>query len=85
MQEVGPLPKCFFSEISGQGLILLAALTVTKELKCVEDQLKIMTLFLRDVEVVQRAMLDREGLAAVHACEVMKGPFHWGIEGFTCR
>ena len=79
------MPKRFFSEISGQGLILLAALTVTKELKCVEDQLKIMTLFLRDVEVVQRAMFDRQRFASVHACEVMKVSFHWRIEGFTCR
>ena len=85
MQEVGPLHKRFFSEISGQGLTLLAALTVTKELKCVEDQLKIMTLFLRDVEVVQRAMLDRQRFAAVHACEVMEVPFHWRIEGFAGR
>ena len=85
MQEVGPLHKRFLSEISGQALTLLAALTVTKELKCVEDQLKIMTLFLRDVEVVQRAMFDLQRFAAVHACEVMKVPFHWRIEGFTCR
>ena len=85
MQEVGPLDKHFFSDISGQALTLLATLTVTKELKCVEDQLKIMTLFLRDVEVVQRAMLDRQRFAAVHACEVMKVPFHWRIEGFAGR
>ena len=85
MQEVGTLYKLFFREISGQGLTFLAALTQTKELKCVEDQLKMMTLFLRDVEVVQRAMLDRQRFAAVHACEVMKVSFHWGIEGFTCR
>jgi|GEM_PF-3114377 hypothetical protein len=45
--------------ISGQFLTFLAALAQTKELQCVEDQLKIMTLLLRDVEVVQRAMLDR--------------------------